>query len=100
MGQHFRVGSFWRQTPHAAKYILSGIVGGVMLFVLLGLTPGTDVLAHFGGFATGLLLGGLLALVPDVAQKAAANLVCGLLFALLVIVPWWLALTSASTAFR
>ena len=37
--------SLWRQTPHAGKYIVSGIVGGVMLFVLLGLTPGTDVLA-------------------------------------------------------
>jgi rhomboid protease GluP len=92
--------SLWRQTPHAAKYILSGIVGGVMLFVLLGLTPGTDVLAHFGGFATGLLLGGLLALVPGLAQKARTNFVCGLLFALLVIVPWWLALSSAETASR
>ena len=33
----------WRKTPHAAKHVLSGILGGVMLFVLLGLTPGTDV---------------------------------------------------------
>ena len=65
-----------------------------MLFVLLGLTPGTDVLAHAGGFATGLLLGGLLTLIPGLAQKAKTNLLCGFLFALLVIVPWWLALSS------
>jgi rhomboid protease GluP len=86
--------SLWRQTPHAAKYILSGIAGGVMLFALLGLTPGTDVLAHFGGFATGLLLGGLSALIPAMAQMARINLSFGLLFALLVILPWWRALTS------
>ena len=28
-----------------------------MLFVLLGLEPGTDVVAHFGGFVSGLILG-------------------------------------------
>ena len=92
--------SLWRQTPHAAKYIISGVVGGVMLFVLLGLTPGTDVMAHFGGFATGLLLGGLLTLIPGVAQKARTNLLCGFCFALLVIWPWWLALSRAGSASR
>ena len=84
--------SLWRQTPHAVRYILSGICGGVMLFVLMALTPGTDVLAHLGGFACGLVLGALLALLPAVAQMPKTNLLSGLLFALLVIVPWWLAL--------
>jgi rhomboid protease GluP len=86
----------WRQTPHAAKFILSGLCGGVMLFALLALTPGTDVVAHLGGFACGLLLGALLGLVPAIAQKPRANLLGGLVFALLVIVPWWLALRSAA----
>jgi len=91
-GQSF---SLWRQTPHAMKFILSGICGGVMLFVLLALTPGTDVMAHLGGFASGLLLGALLSLVPASAQKPTANLLSGLVFALLVIIPWWLALGCA-----
>ena len=82
----------WRKTPCAAKYVLSGILGGVMLFVLLGLTPGTDVMAHSGGFACGLLLGGLFAFVPTLAQKDKINLLCGLFFVLLVNVSWWLAL--------
>jgi rhomboid protease GluP len=90
--------SLWRQTPHAGKYIVSGIVGGVMLFVLLGLTPGTDVLAHAGGFASGLLLGGLLTLVPGIAQSTRINALSGLIFALLVVVPWWLALSRAASA--
>jgi hypothetical protein len=87
--------SLWRQTPHARKFILSGVCGGVMLVVLLALTPGTDVMAHLGGFVSGLLLGALLNLVPSVAQRPNANLLSGLAFALLVIVPWWLALRSA-----
>jgi rhomboid protease GluP len=87
--------SLWRQTPHGGRYILSGIVGGVMLFVLLGLTPGTDVLAHAGGFASGLIVGALLSLVPGLAQSTAANLLSGLTFAVLVVVPWWHALTHA-----
>jgi len=89
--------SLWRQTPQAMKYILSGICGGVMLFILLALTPGTDVLAHLGGFACGLVLGALLSLVSAVAQMPRTNLLSGLLFALLVIVPWWLALRNGGS---
>ncbi len=89
--------SLWRQTRHARKFILSGICGGVMLFVLLALTPGTDVMAHLGGFVTGLVLGALLTLVPGIAQKPGANLLSGFVFTLLVIVPWWLALRSAAS---
>jgi len=88
--------ALWRQTPHAAKFILSGICGGLMLFVLLALTPGTDVMAHLGGFASGLVLGALLSRVPAVAQQAEANVLSGLAFALLITVPWWLALRSAA----
>jgi rhomboid protease GluP len=88
--------SLWRETQHAMKYILRGICGGVMLFVLLALTPGTDVMAHLAGFASGVLLGALLSLIPEVSQKPKTNLFCGFLFALLVVVPWWLALRTAA----
>jgi rhomboid protease GluP len=88
--------SLRRETPHAMKYILSGICGGVMLFVLLALTPGTDVMAHLAGFASGVLLGALLSLIPEVSQKPKTNLFCGFLFALLVVVPWWLALRTTA----
>ena len=42
----------------------------------------------------GLLVGGLLTLVPHLAQKPKINLLSGFLFGLLVIVPWWLALAA------
>lgn len=82
----------WRQTPHSAKVVLGSILGAVMLFVLLGLSPGTDTLAHTGGFLSGLLLGGLAALLPNLAHRPKINVFCGLLFIALVVWPWWLAL--------
>jgi rhomboid protease GluP len=81
--------SLWRQTPYGPKYVLSGILGGLMLFVLLALTPGTDIVAHTGGFVSGLFLGGGLVFVPEVARRKRLNLACGLVFVLLVILPWW-----------
>jgi rhomboid protease GluP len=78
--------------PQGARFVRSSFLAGAMLFVLLGLTPGTDVAAHFGGFVSGIILGGALSLVPSIAQSGRANLLCGFLFAALVILPWWLAL--------
>ena len=86
--------SFWRQTPIARKYILSGVIGGVMLFLLLGVSPGTDLLAHGGGFAAGLLLGAILNVLRKALDKSGINLVCGVLFTVLVVWPWWCALRS------
>jgi membrane associated rhomboid family serine protease len=84
--------SLWRKSPRHLKHFLEGIFGGLMLFVLLGLTPGTDVVAHFGGFASGLLLGNLLTRFIQVLRKPAANFASALAFVLLVLWPWWLAL--------
>lgn len=71
------------------KFILSGMVAGLMLFTLLGVAPGTDVVAHAGGFICGLLIGGVVVLSPALSRPRA-NLVNGLLFAAAVIVPWLL----------
>lgn len=85
--------SFWRESPHSAKYIVSGIAGGVMLFALLGLTPGTNIVAHLGGFVVGLLLGALLMRIPAAARNWKLNLVLGLIFTILVVLPWWMAIS-------
>jgi membrane associated rhomboid family serine protease len=74
----------------AWKYILSGVVAGVMLFVLLGVAPGSDVLAHAGGFISGLVLGGIAVLVPSLSRPRA-NFISSILFIVAVIVPWWCA---------
>ena len=88
-GQSF---SLWQRTPHASKFIFGGLFAGLMLFVFLGLSPGTDVVAHLGGFLSGVLLSLLLTLKPGLTHGNSANVICGALFSLLVIIPWWLAL--------
>jgi len=71
---------------------LTGLGAGGLLFMLLGSSPGTDVLAHAGGFVGGLLLGIVPAHYPKLARNGAANLLAGFLFAALTLTAWWLAL--------
>jgi rhomboid protease GluP len=80
------------RTRTRLKYALSGMVGGIMLFALLGLSPESDVLAHLGGFVSGFALGGLLKMKSRLAQNTTANVFAGIIFCVLVILPWWLAL--------
>ncbi len=84
--------ALWRQTPHGLKYLFSGIFAGIMLFILFGVSPGTDVLAHLGGFLSGLALGAVCALIPNLHRRVMLNLCCGFVFASLVVAPWYFAL--------
>jgi rhomboid protease GluP len=54
----------WRQEK-AARFLGRSLMAGILLLVLFGLNPGTDVLAHVGGFAGGCLIGTVLSLVPE-----------------------------------
>ncbi|HET7624034.1 MAG TPA: rhomboid family intramembrane serine protease [Verrucomicrobiae bacterium] len=85
----------WRKHPQALRYFLTGIAGGVMLFALLGLSPGSDVLAHAGGFVGGFLIGIALLLAPKLAQNTTANVVAGILFTTATVLTWWLALAKS-----
>jgi rhomboid protease GluP len=85
------------RTPNRLKYTVGSIAGGLMLFALLGLSPGSDVLAHLGGFVSGLVLGCLLLIKPRLARNTSANIFAGVAFCLLVVLPWWLALTKSTS---
>jgi rhomboid protease GluP len=80
--------------PKPMKFVAVGVFGGVMLFVLLGLSPGADIIAHLGGFVAGLGLGALLALAPAITRAPIVNLIAGFMFAALVIWTWVLALAK------
>ncbi|MGC8989325.1 MAG: rhomboid family intramembrane serine protease [Verrucomicrobiia bacterium] len=54
-----------RRNPKALRQVSAGLIGGFLLFVLVGLNPASDVVAHAGGFVAGLLFGLGLALLPD-----------------------------------
>jgi membrane associated rhomboid family serine protease len=79
----------------ARRYMIAGLAAGLLLFVLLGLNPGSYVQAHFGGFLIGLLLGLCLRRNFKLVKSTPINVACGLIFTLLVIVPWGLALLKS-----
>lgn len=84
--------TLWRQSPRGPRPVLVGVLGGVLLFILFGVAPGTDVVAHAGGFAAGLLAGIGLSRNQSLARSGRANLGSGILFAALLMLTWWRAL--------
>ena len=83
----------WRKSPKAARYILSGVIAGFLLFVLFGFSPGSDIIAHLGGFLGGLLFGAMLALIPEnKLHHTRLNLPAFLLVLITMAVTWALAL--------
>jgi len=78
------------------KFGLGGLAAGAMLFALFGLDPNADVIAHLGGFVTGLALGIVLLPVRRGTQKSVVNLFAGATFCILVVWPWWLVFSKAA----
>ena len=86
-----------RRNVNTYRLFASGLFVGILLFVFLGVSPESDVVAHLGGFITGLLLGSPLAIAPRLAHRPRVNLAAGILFAVLVILPWWWGLTHSGS---
>jgi len=86
-----------RRNAKTYRLFASGLFVGILLFVLLGVSPEADVVAHLGGFVAGLLLGSLLAMAPRLAHRPRVNLAAGTMFAIFVILPWWWGLTHSGS---
>lgn len=87
--------SLWRTGLGPRQLAIRGMAGGMLLLILLGLSPEpqTDVIAHLGGFGAGLILGIALSFFPSrVIQslwcQRSAEVVC----LALAMGTWWLAL--------
>jgi len=74
------------------KRLLVALSVGVMLFLLLGANPQSDMVAHAGGFAAGLWFGWLIRRNHSPERKAANNRLALIAFILLLLVTWGLAL--------
>lgn len=84
----------WRKSPKAARYILSGVFAGFLIFVLFGMDPASDIVAHLGGFVAGLAFGAMLSFIPEEKlQQAKTNMMAFLATAILLGTVWALALT-------
>jgi rhomboid protease GluP len=84
-----------RPDSNRVRHLAGGIFGGLLLFVMIGVSPEADVVAHLGGFVVGLALGSLLLLAPQTMRRPQADLAAGILFVTLIVLPWWLALARA-----
>jgi membrane associated rhomboid family serine protease len=85
---------YWRDQGNTRRLFASGVFAGMLLFILLGMDPRSDVLAHGGGFIGGVLLGAILLRVPDRWQQSVkANGAAIIVTAALVLWTWHLALT-------
>ena len=85
--------SFKRTRPFVTRYLITGLFAGLMLFVLFGVDPAADVLAHLGGFMAGLLFGAIMSLVPDKRLVCATvNVGAGVSLGLLLAISWAMAL--------
>ncbi|HAV61695.1 MAG TPA: hypothetical protein DCY13_04935 [Verrucomicrobiales bacterium] len=76
------------------RRLFGTLAAGLMLFVLTGSDPTTDVVVHFGGFVAGLMVGALLELVRDPIQRNSRLQFLGMsLFLGSFVVAWLLALS-------
>lgn len=81
-------------SPHASVWrgIVGSVGAAVLLFLLLGLDPNSDVLGHLGGFICGLIIATTLR-VTHVQPRRKWNEVIALLFlAVILLGSWWRAI--------
>lgn len=84
----------WRLSWRATRYVLAGLCAGGFLFVMFGTSERSDVIAHFGGFIAGIVLGGSVSMLPERTQARLETPAAGL-FIMLTATTWGLALGTA-----
>jgi len=88
--------AFWRQHPRATRLALKAILAGAAIFLMFGVDPTSDVLAHLGGFVAGALIGGVLSFIShDKAPPKWLNAMALITFIGLAILSWSLAVGLA-----
>ena len=82
----------WRNFRGGVSWVPRAVAGGVLILVLIGFSPGTDMVAHIGGFFCGIIFGLTLARIrPAALQGGGLNVICVVALAVLLAVTWKLA---------
>lgn len=85
----------WHNPRAAWRSVMAGVAAGALLFVFLGLNPRSDVVAHSGGYAGGVLGGLILNGLPArLGPRTPADLIAGTAAVLLALVCWLQALAQ------
>ncbi|MBI4662523.1 MAG: rhomboid family intramembrane serine protease [Verrucomicrobia bacterium] len=83
--------SIWKAPLGAYRQAGKSVLAATLLFVLLGLNPASDVVAHFGGFAAGIVFGLLLNALPNgVLSQPVVGVGSWIALALLMLWTGWL----------
>lgn len=72
------------------KALLATLSAGIMLFVLTGSNPASDVVVHFGGFVFGMALGGLMEFIRSSLRQRKEVQAAGAVVAVATTVVAWL----------
>jgi membrane associated rhomboid family serine protease len=80
---------WWRRYRPGAKFLRRAGAAALLVLVLVGFSPGTDVVAHVGGFLAGAIFGGVLSLARPVRlQTGPINIAAGILVIALALGTW------------
>jgi membrane associated rhomboid family serine protease len=81
-----------RKYGAATPFFRRAMAAGVLILVLIGFSPGSDMAAHIGGFLASVAFGLALSWVrPATLQRSVPNLVGGIILMALVLATWLLA---------
>ncbi len=87
--------SFWRKYRLGRQFFYRAVAAGVLILTLIGFSPGSDVVAHVGGFIAGAIFGcGLGCAPPARLQSGPINTGAMLALAALLLATWRQALRA------
>jgi len=80
---------WWRRRRQMADVLWRAGASAVLVLVLIGFSPGTDLVAHIGGFVVGAIFGGLLSVVRPVRlQSGPINIAASAVVIALAVWTW------------